>query len=103
MIVVTFDYRLGKLGFFAPKELAEEAKKNNEPVGNYGIMDQIEALKWVKENINSFGGDPNNVTIFGESAGGRSVTWLMTPPAAKGLFHKAIAESARTNPTACSN
>jgi para-nitrobenzyl esterase len=98
VIVVTFDYRLGKLGFFAPKELAEEAKKNNEPVGNYGIMDQIEALKWVKENITSFGGDPNNVTIFGESAGGRSVTWLMTSPAAKGLFHKAIAESAQQTP-----
>ena len=98
VIVVTLDYRLGKLGFFAPKELAEEANKNNEPVGNYGIMDQIEALRWVKENINSFGGDPNNVTIFGESAGGRSVTWLMTAPAAKGLFHKAIAESAQQTP-----
>ncbi|MGA2372718.1 MAG: carboxylesterase/lipase family protein [Candidatus Korobacteraceae bacterium] len=98
VIVVTLDYRLGKLGFFAPKELAEEAAKNNEPVGNYGIMDQIAALKWVRENIGTFGGDPNNVTIFGESAGGRSVTWLMTSPAAEGLFHKAIAESAQQTP-----
>jgi para-nitrobenzyl esterase len=61
-------------------------------------MDQIEALKWVKENIRTFGGDPNNVTIFGESAGGRSVTWLMTSPTSKGLFHKAIAESAQQTP-----
>ena len=78
VIVATIDYRLGKLGFFAPKALAEEAAKNDEPVGNYGIMDQIAALKWIRENIAAFGGDPNNVTIFGESAGGRSVTWLMT-------------------------
>jgi para-nitrobenzyl esterase len=98
VVVVTVDYRLGKLGFFAPKELAEEARKNSEPVGNYGTMDQIEALKWVRENIRSFGGDPDNVTIFGQSAGGRSVTWLMTSPAAKGLFHKAIAESAQQLP-----
>jgi para-nitrobenzyl esterase len=97
-IVVTIDYRLGKLGFFAPRALVEEAAKNNEPVGNYGIMDQIAALKWVRDNIASFGGDPNNVTIFGESAGGRSVTWLMTSPAAEGLFHKAIAESAQQTP-----
>jgi para-nitrobenzyl esterase len=98
VIVVTVDYRLGKLGFFAPKALAEEAAKNDEPVGNYGIMDQIAALKWIRENIATFGGDPNNVTIFGESAGGRSVTWLMTSPAAKGLFHRAIAESAQQTP-----
>jgi para-nitrobenzyl esterase len=98
VIVVTIDYRLGKLGFFAPKALAQEAAKNAEPVGNYGIMDQIAALKWVRENISAFGGDPDNVTIFGESAGGRSVTWLMTSPAAKGLFHRAIAESAQQTP-----
>jgi len=98
VIVATIDYRLGKLGFFAPQALAEEAAKNHEPVGNYGIMDQIAALKWIKENIAGFGGDPNNVTIFGESAGGRSVTWLMTSPAANGLFHRAIAESAQQTP-----
>lgn len=97
-IVVTVDYRIGKLGFFAPKELAEEAKRNGEPLGNYGTMDQIQSLKWVKENIASFGGDPDNVTIFGQSAGGRSVTWLMTSPATKGLFHKAIAQSAQQLP-----
>lgn len=98
VIVVTFDYRLGSLGFFASKELIEEAKKNGEPVGNYGTMDQIAVLKWVKKNIAAFGGDPNNVTIFGESAGGRSVTWLMVSDAARGLFHKAIAESAQQSP-----
>jgi para-nitrobenzyl esterase len=98
VIVATIDYRLGKLGFFAPKALAEEAAKNDEPVGNYGIMDQIAALKWIRDNIASLGGDPNNVTIFGESAGGRSVTWLMTSPAVAGLFHRAIAESAQQTP-----
>jgi para-nitrobenzyl esterase len=98
IVVVTFDYRLGKLGFFAPKALVEEAAKNHEPVGNYGVMDQIAALRWVQGNIQSFGGDPHNVTIFGESAGGRSVTWLMTSPAAQGLFQKAIAESAQQTP-----
>jgi para-nitrobenzyl esterase len=98
VIVVTFDYRLGTFGFFAPKELIEEAKAKGEPVGNYGTMDQIAVLKWVKNNIAGFGGDPNNVTIFGESAGGRSVTWLMVSDAARGLFHKAIAESAQQSP-----
>ena len=98
VIVVTIDYRIGKLGFFAPKELTEEAENHGEPVGNYGIMDQIYSLKWVHDNIAAFGGDPNNVTIFGQSAGGRSVTWLMTSPAAKGLFHKAIAQSAQQLP-----
>ena len=98
VIVVTVDYRLGSLGFFASKELIEEAKAKGEPVGNYGTMDQIAALRWVKKNIEAFGGDPNNVTIFGQSAGGRSVTWLMVSDAAKGLFHKAIAQSAQQSP-----
>jgi para-nitrobenzyl esterase len=98
VIVVTVDYRLGSLGFFAPKELIEEAKAKGEPVGNYGTMDQIASLKWVKNNIAAFGGNPNNVTIFGQSAGGRSVTWLMVSDAAKGLFHKAIAQSAQQSP-----
>lgn len=98
VIVVTFDYRLGSLGFFASKELIEEAKTKGEPVGNYGTMDQIAVLKWVKRNIAAFGGDPNNVTIFGESAGARSVTWLMVSDAARGLFHRAIAESAQQSP-----
>ena len=98
VIVVTFDYRMGKFGFFAPQELIDEAKARGEPVGNYGTMDQIAVLKWVKSNIAAFGGDPDNVTIFGESAGGRSVTWLMVSEAARGLFHKAIAESAQQTP-----
>ena len=98
VIVITFDYRLGSLGFFASKELIDEAKAKGEPVGNYGTMDQIAALKWVKKNIAAFGGDPNNVTIFGQSAGGRSVTWLMVSDAAKGLFHRAIAQSAQQSP-----
>ena len=98
VIVVTFDYRLGSLGFFASKELIEEAKAKGEPVGNYGTMDQIAVLKWVKRNIAAFGGNPNNVTIFGESAGARSVTWLMVSDAAKGLFHRAIAQSAQQSP-----
>lgn len=98
VIVVTVDYRLGSFGFFAPKELIEEAKSKGEPVGNYGTMDQIASLKWVKNNIAQFGGDPNNVTIFGQSAGGRSVTWLMVSDAARGLFHKAIAQSAQQSP-----
>ena len=98
VIVVTVDYRLGSLGFFAPKELIAEAKAKDEPVGNYGTMDQIASLKWVKNNIAAFGGNPDNVTIFGQSAGGRSVTWLMVSDAAKGLFHKAIAQSAQQSP-----
>jgi para-nitrobenzyl esterase len=97
-VVVTVDYRLGTLGFFAPQVLAQEAEMNREPVGNYGTMDQIHSLVWVRDNIAQFGGDPNNVTIFGQSAGGRSVTTLMTSPAAKGLFHKAIAQSAQQLP-----
>ena len=98
VIVVTFDYRLGSLGFFASQELVAEAKSKGEPVGNYGTMDQIAVLKWVKRNIAAFGGNPNNVTIFGESAGARSVTWLMVSDAARGLFHRAIAESAQQSP-----
>lgn len=93
VIVVSIDYRMGRLGFFAPQELIDEAKAKGEPFGNYGIMDQIQALKWVRDNIATFGGDPKNVTAFGQSGGGRSVLWLMTSPAAEGLFHKAIAQS----------
>jgi para-nitrobenzyl esterase len=91
VILITFNYRLGRLGFFAHPALSKEYP--NEPKGNYGYMDQIAALKWVKKNIAAFGGDPKNVTIFGESAGGVSVQSLLTIPSAKGLFHKAIVES----------
>ncbi len=91
VILVTFNYRLGRLGFFAFPALSREHPE--EPKGNYAYMDQIAALKWVQRNIAAFGGDPKNVTIFGESAGGVSVHSLLTIPAAKGLFQKAISES----------
>lgn len=91
VILVTINYRLGRLGFFAFPALSKEHPE--EPTGNYGYMDQIAALQWIKENITAFGGNPDNVTIFGFSAGGVSVHSLMTIPAAKGLFHKVISES----------
>jgi para-nitrobenzyl esterase len=91
VILVSINYRLGRLGFFAFPALSQEHP--NEPKGSYAYMDQVAALKWVKQNIKAFGGDPNNVTIFGESAGGVSVHSLLTIPAAKGLFQKAIIES----------
>ncbi len=90
-ILITFNYRLGRLGFFAFPALSKEHPE--EPKGNYAYMDQIAALKWVQQNIAAFGGDPNNVTIFGESAGGVSVHSLLTIPLAKGLFQRAISES----------
>ena len=91
VILTTINYRLGRLGHFAFPALSKEHPE--EFKGSYAYMDQIAALKWIKENIAAFGGDPNNVTIFGFSAGGVSVHSLLTIPAAKGLFHKAISES----------
>ncbi|WP_171012677.1 MULTISPECIES: carboxylesterase family protein [unclassified Sphingomonas] len=91
LVVVTFNYRLGRFGFFATPALTREA--GGGPTGNWALMDQLAALQWVKRNIASFGGDPANVTIFGESAGGESVSRLMVSPAAKGLFAKAITAS----------
>jgi para-nitrobenzyl esterase len=91
VLLVTINYRLGRLGHFAFPALSKEYPE--EYKGSYAFMDQIAALKWVRENITAFGGDPNNVTIFGFSAGGVSVHSLLTIPAAKGLFHKAISES----------
>ncbi len=91
VILVTINYRLGRLGFFAFPALSKEHPE--EPKGNYGYMDQIAALEWVRENVAAFGGDRDNVTIFGFSAGGVSVHSLMTIPAARGLFHKAISQS----------
>ncbi len=90
-VLVTINYRLGLLGFFAHPELSAESPAGTS--GNYGLADQIAALEWVRDNISGFGGDPDNVTIFGESAGGQAVLNLMTSPAARGLFHKAIAQS----------
>lgn len=91
VILVTLNYRLGRLGFFAFPALGREHPE--EPKGNYAYMDQIAALKWVQRNIAAFGGDPKNVTIFGESAGGVSVHSLLTIPLAQGLFQKAVIES----------
>ena len=91
VILITINYRLGRLGHFAFPALSKEHP--DEFKGSYAYMDQIAALKWIQKNIAEFGGDPKNVTIFGFSAGGVSVHSLLTIPAAKGLFHKAISES----------
>ena len=94
IIVVNLGYRLGVFGFLATEELA--AEDPNHSTGNYGLMDQIKALEWVRDNIAAFGGDPDNVTLSGESAGAACVTALCTSPKAKGLFRRAIAESSTT-------
>ena len=91
VILVTINYRLGSLGWFAHPALSAESEAGVS--GNYASLDQIEALKWVKNNISNFGGNPNNVTIFGESAGGQAVGTLLSSPLSKGLFHKAISQS----------
>jgi para-nitrobenzyl esterase len=91
IVVVTVNYRLGRAGWFAHPALTQE--KPRGPVGNYGLMDQIVALEWVRDNIAEFGGDKKNVTIFGESAGAISINYLMLAPQARSLFHKAIAQS----------
>jgi para-nitrobenzyl esterase len=92
VVLVTVNCRLGPLGYFAHPALTRSARAG-EPVGNYGLMDQIAALKWVQRNIARFGGDPKNVTVFGESAGGMSTLALLATPAARGLYRKAIVES----------
>ncbi len=100
VVLVTINYRLGIFGFLATEELAKEGGGS---AGNYGLMDVVAALRWVNANIAAFGGDPSNVTIFGESAGSFAVSTLMGVPSARGLFHKAIGESGaafgRTLPT----
>jgi len=91
VVVVSLNYRMGVFGFLSHPELSKESKAHAS--GNYGLQDQIAALAWVKANIAAFGGDPANVTIFGESAGSFAVSALMSSPAAKGLFHRVIGES----------
>jgi para-nitrobenzyl esterase len=90
VVLVTINYRLGVFGFLATADLAKDA---DGAAGNYGLMDMVSGLQWVKANIKEFGGDPDNVTIFGESAGSFAVSTLMASPMARGLFHKAIGES----------
>lgn len=92
VVLVTLNYRLGLLGFFAHPALTREAA--GSATANFGLLDQLAALAWVHRNIAAFGGDPGNVTVFGESAGAMDTVALLTAPAAKGLFHKAIVESA---------
>ncbi len=91
VVVVSMNYRMGIFGFFVHPELTAESGKNS--AGNYGLLDIVSALEWTQRNIASFGGDPGNVTIFGESAGSFAVSALMASPLANGLFHKAIGES----------
>ena len=91
VVLVTINYRLGRFGFFAHPALAKTSPDGN--LADFGLMDQIAAVKWVKANIAAFGGDPKNVTVFGESAGAMSVNYLLTSPLARGLFEKAISES----------
>ena len=95
VIVVTINYRLGPLGWFTHPDI-QDKQEGIDKTSNFGTLDIIHALKWVNKNISNFGGDKNNVTIFGESAGGHNVLSLLVSPLAKGLFHKAISQSGYT-------
>ncbi len=97
VIVVTFNYRLGPLGWFRHAALRGDGTTPADRSGNYGTLDQIRLLEWVRDNIDAFGGDPANVTIFGESAGGLNVLTLLVAPSARGLFHRAITQSGSTH------
>jgi para-nitrobenzyl esterase len=92
VVLVAINYRLGPLGYFAHPSLTR-AVKPGEPLGNYGLMDQVAALEWVQRNIAAFGGDPANVTVFGESAGGGSTLAILATPKARGLYQKAAVQS----------
>jgi para-nitrobenzyl esterase len=91
VVLVTFNYRTGVFGFLAHRLLTQESSHNSS--GNYGLMDIVAALNWVKENIAGFGGDPGRVTIFGESSGASAISLLLTSPLTEGLFERAILES----------
>jgi para-nitrobenzyl esterase len=93
VVVVTINYRLGLLGWFSHPSLREEAESALDRSSNFGILDIVQSLKWVRENIAAFGGDPSNVTLFGESAGAMNTVALLYSPLGKGLFHKAIVQS----------
>ena len=97
LVIVTINYRLGFLGWFYHPSFAATSNSLEDRSGNFGTLDQIMALKWVQQNIEDFGGDKNNVTIFGESAGGHNVFALLSSPLAKNLFHKAISQSGATD------
>ena len=91
VVVVTINYRLGILGFLAHRELTKESPHGAS--GNYGLLDQIEALRWVRQNIGAFGGDPDRVTVFGHSSGGSAIFDLLASPLARGLFQRAVSQS----------
>jgi para-nitrobenzyl esterase len=97
LVMISFNYRLGGLGWFYQPALWSEGDDTLDRSGNYGLLDQIELLRWVQANIAAFGGDPNRVSIFGESAGGQNTLALMISPLATGLFQGAIAQSGYTN------
>ena len=99
VIVITINYRLGPFGWFYHPSLIETTNSKEDKSGNFGLLDQILALKWVKKNIKEFGGNPDNVTIFGESAGGHNVFSLISSDLASGLFHRAISQSGSTRTT----
>jgi len=96
LVVVTLNYRLGPLGWLRHASLRGEGTTPEDRSGNYGTLDIVAGLRWVSENIAAFGGDPGNVTVFGESAGGRNTFTMLTSPLAKGLFHRAIVQSGGT-------